>query len=78
MPQKTNKPTSALRIRNAGMSELVSEMEETVHVIERLTQSRMTVAEPVQDRVRKIRDTLENVATTSRLSRRANPSHDQG
>lgn len=78
MPQKTNKPTSALRIRNAGMSELVSEMEETVHVIERLRQSRMRVQEPAQDNARQIRDALETVATTSRRGRRTSPTQGQG
>lgn len=78
MPQKTNKQTSELRIRNAGMSELVSEMEETVHVIERLTQSRMRVQEPVKDSARQIRKTLENAASTSRRSRRTDSSKDQG
>ena len=78
MPQKTNKQNSELRIRNAGMSELVSEMEETVHVIERLTQSRMRVQEPVKDSARQIRKTLENVASTSRRSRRTDSSKDQG
>ena len=77
MPQTTNKRTSALRIRNAGMCELVSEMEETVHVMERLTQSRMTAHSLMKESARGVRDRLENMADTTQGRRRTGFSRSQ-
>lgn len=75
MPQDVGNRSNLMRIRNAGMNELASEVEESAQLVRQVTRNRMNDPSPMKEEVLRRREALEHVATIGRVGGR---QRDQG
>ena len=72
MHRKENAPAGGFRIRNAGIKEIVQEVDESVRVLERLATNDLLPSEPHREEMRRFRDGLSRLAATTKGGRLTN------